>query len=49
MGCITEGSRGFPGYNGRVPLSHGLLSEMLTPFGWTAFAIGKWHLTPDET
>ena len=48
MGCITEGSNGFPGYNGRVPLANGLLSEMLTPFGWSAFAIGKWHLTPNE-
>ncbi len=48
MGGITEISTGFPGYIGRIPLSHGLLSEMLTPFGWAAFAIGKWHLTPDE-
>ena len=48
MGCITEGSTGFPGYNGRIPLANGFLSEILTPFGWTAFAIGKWHLTPNE-
>lgn len=48
MACITEGSTGFPGSYGRVPLSHGFLSEMLTPFGWSAFAIGKWHLTPAE-
>jgi arylsulfatase A-like enzyme len=48
MAGITEISTGYPGYNGRVPLSHGLLSEMLTPFGWAAFAIGKWHLTPAE-
>ena len=48
MACITEISTGYPGYNGRVPLTHGLLSEMLTPFGWAAFAIGKWHLTPLE-
>jgi arylsulfatase A-like enzyme len=48
MGCITEGSAGFPGYFGRVPLANGLLSEMLTPFGWSTFAIGKWHLTPNE-
>lgn len=48
MACITEGSTGFPGYNGRVPLGNGFLSEMLTPFGWAAFAIGKWHLTPNE-
>ncbi len=31
-----------------MPLAHGFLSEMLTPFGWAAFAIGKWHLTPVE-
>src|SRR5206468_582590 len=48
MGPISEFSTGFPGYNTRIPLSHGLLSEMLTPFGWAAFAIGKWHLTPNE-
>jgi arylsulfatase len=48
MACITEGSTGFPGSYGRVPLANGLLSEMLTPFGWAAFAIGKWHLTPAE-
>jgi arylsulfatase len=48
MACITEGSTGYPGSYGRVPLANGLLSEMLTPFGWAAFAIGKWHLTPAE-
>ena len=48
MACITEGSTGYPGSYGRVPLANGFLSEMLTPFGWTAFAIGKWHLTPSE-
>jgi arylsulfatase len=48
MGCITEGSTGFPGYNGRIPLANGTLAEILTPFGWAAFAIGKWHLTPNE-
>jgi arylsulfatase len=48
MACITEGSTGFPGSYGRVPLANGFLSEILTPFGWAAFAIGKWHLTPAE-
>jgi arylsulfatase len=48
MGAISEVSTGYPGYNGRIPLAHGFLSEMLTPFGWAAFAIGKWHLTPVE-
>lgn len=48
MACITEGSTGFPGSYGRVPLANGLLSEMLTPYGWSAYALGKWHLTPAE-
>jgi arylsulfatase len=48
MGIIAEFSTGFPGYMGRMPLSHGLLSEMLGPFGWSTFAIGKWHLTATE-
>jgi arylsulfatase A-like enzyme len=48
MGSISELSTGFPGYDGRVPLAHAFLSEMLTPFGWAAFALGKWHLTPSE-
>src|SRR5580698_11099375 len=48
MACITEGSTGYPGSYGRIPLANGFLSEMLTPFGWTAFAIGKWHLTPSK-
>jgi arylsulfatase len=48
MACITEGSTGYPGSYGRIPLANGFLSEMLTPFGWTTFAIGKWHLTPTE-
>jgi arylsulfatase A-like enzyme len=48
MACITEASTGFPGSYGRMPLANGMLSEMLTPFGWAAFAIGKWHLTPAE-
>ena len=48
MGVITEFSTGFPGYTGRMPLSHGMLSEMLAPSGWSTFALGKWHLTPAE-
>ncbi len=48
MAGITEISLGYPGYTGRIPLSNGFLSEILSPFGWTTFGIGKWHLTPDE-
>jgi arylsulfatase len=46
MSCITEAATGFPGSNGHIPAANGLLSELLTPFGWAAWAIGKWHLTP---
>ena len=48
LGVIAEFSTGFPGYNGRMPLSHGMLSEVLGPAGWSTFALGKWHLTPPE-
>ena len=48
MGVISEFSTGFPGYTGRMPLSHGMMSEMLGPAGWSTFALGKWHLTPPE-
>lgn len=48
LGVISEFSTGFPGYNGRMPLSHGMLSEILGPAGWSTFALGKWHLTPPE-
>jgi arylsulfatase A-like enzyme len=48
MACITEGSVGFPGGDGRIPLENGFLSEMLTPLGYAAYAVGKWHLTPNE-
>lgn len=48
LGAITEFSTGFPGYNGRMPLSHGMISEILAPAGWSTFCLGKWHLTPTE-
>jgi arylsulfatase len=48
MGRIIELASGFPGYDARIPRSCGLLPEMLTPHGYAAYAVGKWHLTPDE-
>jgi arylsulfatase len=48
MACITEGSTGFPGYNGQIPFENGFLSEMLLAHGYNTFALGKWHLTPAE-
>ena len=45
MACITEGSTGYPGYNGYVPFENGFLSEMLLQHGYNTYAVGKWHLT----
>ena len=48
MACITEGSTGYPGYNGNIPFENGLLSEMLLQHGYNTYALGKWHLTPAD-
>ena len=48
MGRVIEVASGFPGYNARIPPENGLLSEMLLPAGYATFAVGKWHLTPDD-
>ncbi|MBF5045304.1 sulfatase-like hydrolase/transferase [Aggregicoccus sp. 17bor-14] len=48
MASITEGSTGFPGYNGIIPFENGFLSEILQAQGYNTFAVGKWHLTPAE-
>lgn len=47
MGRIVELATGFPGYDARIPPSSALLSEVLVPNGYAAYAVGKWHLTPD--
>jgi arylsulfatase len=46
MACITEGSTGYPGYNGLVPFENGFLSEMLLAHGYSTYMVGKWHLIP---
>jgi arylsulfatase len=48
MGCITELATGFPGYNAKIPKENGFLSEILSTRGYACFALGKWHLLPDE-
>ena len=48
MGRINELATGFPGYDACIPPSVGFLPEMLTPHGYAAYAVGKWHLTPEE-
>jgi len=48
MACITEGSTGYPGYNGNIPFENGLLPEMLLLNGYNTYALGKWHMTPAD-
>ena len=48
IGRITQLAMGFPGYDCRIPRSVGLIPEMLTPLGYATWAIGKWHLTPED-
>ena len=48
MGRIADLATGFPGYDAQIPRSVGFLPEMLTPHGYAAWAVGKWHLTPEH-
>ncbi len=47
MACISEFSSGFPGSNGRIPFENAMISEVLVDQGYSAYCLGKWHLTPD--
>jgi arylsulfatase len=48
MGRVAELAVGFPGYWGRPPRTNGYLSEILQAQGFATYAVGKWHLTPDD-
>ena len=48
MGRVIELATGFPGYDAVIPTTNGFLSEMLVPHGYAAYAVGKWHLTPED-
>lgn len=48
MGRIVDLATGFPGYDARIPRSCALLPAMLTAHGYAAWAVGKWHLTPED-
>jgi len=48
MSCIEEATSGFPGSNGRIPFENALLPEVLSERGYNTFALGKWHLLPEE-
>jgi arylsulfatase len=48
MGRIVDLAMGFPGYDACIPRHVPLLPAMLTPHGYAAYAVGKWHLTPED-
>jgi arylsulfatase A-like enzyme len=41
-------SAGFPGYSGFMEPKDGTVAEYLRDAGYSTYALGKWHLTPDE-
>ncbi len=48
MGRIADLAVGFPGYWGKPPREAGYLSEVLRGFGYATYAVGKWHLSPED-
>ena len=48
MGRVADLAIGFPGYWGRPPRENGFLSEILRVNGYATYAVGKWHLSPEE-
>ena len=48
LGRVADLAVGFPGYNGEIPPENGFLPEILRERGYTTYAVGKWHLTPDD-
>ncbi len=48
MGRVADLAVGYPGYWGRIPRENGMLGEILRANGYATFAVGKWHLTPDD-
>ena len=48
MGRVADLAVGYPGYCGRIPRENGFLSEILRAHGYATYAVGKWHLTPED-
>jgi arylsulfatase len=48
MARVADLAAGYPGYWARIERRHGFLSEVLAAQGYATYAVGKWHLTPDD-
>ncbi len=48
MGRVADLAIGYPGYWGKPPRENGYLSEVLRAAGYATYAVGKWHLTPED-
>ena len=48
MGRIADLAIGYPGYWGKPPRENGYLPEILRATGYASYAIGKWHLSPED-
>ena len=46
MGCLANFDSGFPGYRGKIAREAGTIAEMLRPYGYRNYMVGKWHVTP---
>jgi arylsulfatase len=46
MGRIVEFASGYPGYDATMPMSNGMISEILVRNGYATYCVGKWHLAP---
>jgi arylsulfatase A-like enzyme len=48
MGRVADLAIGYPGYWGKPPRENGYLSEILRDAGYASYAVGKWHLSPED-
>ncbi len=48
MGRVADLAIGYPGYWGKPPRENGYLPEVLRAAGYATYAVGKWHLSPED-
>lgn len=47
VGSVADSATGQPGYTSRIPRSAATMQRILRDDGYSTFAVGKWHLTPN--